>query len=498
MNKAAGVVVGVVVVAGIAWTGASWYTGTQVESKLQESIAKVNEQLKTLAPGSNASLALASFERGVFSSTAHYSLKVPRKEAKDGAAAETAEFLVNDHIEHGPFPLGNLKAGHFGPVMASSHAQLEKNDTVAAWFAATKGQAPITSDLSLAYGGNVDGRVQLAPAEYASGSDSLKFSGLTLNVDARNGGESAKVTGTMDSLVIGGKEADADKLTQFTVAGMNLDSDMKMGPSKLYTGKNTLTLKQIDVAATGEPPVVVKDYSQRIDVDETGGKFGGTVVYSVGMVNVAGKDVAGGQFAFNAKNLDPAAIKTLSDTYSKMVMRSMREGHATDGSGLTPTPEEKQQLQTSLETVLAGNPTFTIDPLLVKTDKGEARFTLVLDLAKPGQPNLPVEEAVAQTIRKLDARLQVAKPMVAGLVAQSMTQPGQDATAALQQATAQAEMMGGMAVQMGVAKIEGDNLVATLNYANGQVDFNGKKMPAAQFAQSVMGMVLGGGRGFGQ
>ncbi len=47
------------------------------------------------------------------------------------------------------------------------------------------------------------------------------------------------------------------------------------------------------------------------------------------------------------------------------------------------------------------------------------------------------------------------------------------------------EMAGIMAVQTGLAKIEGNDIVASLNYAAGQVDFNGQKMSLEDFINQM-------------
>ena len=52
-------------------------------------------------------------------------------------------------------------------------------------------------------------------------------------------------------------------------------------------------------------------------------------------------------------------------------------------------------------------------------------------------------------------------------------------------------MVGTMAGAMGLAKVENDNVVSYLNYADGQVDFNGKKMPLEQFLMMAMGGFMG-------
>ena len=71
---------------------------------------------------------------------------------------------------------------------------------------------------------------------------------------------------------------------------------------------------------------------------------------------------------------------------------------------------------------------------------------------------------------------------------------GVPADRATQTAKGQAEMVGTMATAMGVAKVENDNIVSYLNYADGQVDFNGKKMPLQQFMMMVMSGAMGGMR----
>lgn len=46
-----------------------------------------------------------------------------------------------------------------------------------------------------------------------------------------------------------------------------------------------------------------------------------------------------------------------------------------------------------------------------------------------------------------------------------------------------------MAEMMQLAKVDGDNIVSDLHYANQMVDFNGQKMTVQQFVSNVMGKV---------
>lgn len=47
-------------------------------------------------------------------------------------------------------------------------------------------------------------------------------------------------------------------------------------------------------------------------------------------------------------------------------------------------------------------------------------------------------------------------------------------------------MIGAMASALQLAKVEGDNIVTTLQYGNDSVDFNGRKMSVEEFAAFVM------------
>ena len=61
-----------------------------------------------------------------------------------------------------------------------------------------------------------------------------------------------------------------------------------------------------------------------------------------------------------------------------------------------------------------------------------------------------------------------------------------DAKLIADQATATADMFGSMAVGTQLAKLDGNNIVSTLHYANNQVEFNGQKMTVEEFVGFVM------------
>ena len=135
-----------------------------------------------------------------------------------------------------------------------------------------------------------------------------------------------------------------------------------------------------------------------------------------------------------------------------------------------------------------------LENLSFNTANGESRANMVLDLTKPQAIDLPTDQLVRQLIALLDFKLQVSKPMLVDvLTVQSQIDGQTDAKLIADQATATADMFSSMAVGSQLAKLDGNNIVTNLHYANNQVDFNGQKMTVEEFAGFVMSKFEGAG-----
>lgn len=64
-----------------------------------------------------------------------------------------------------------------------------------------------------------------------------------------------------------------------------------------------------------------------------------------------------------------------------------------------------------------------------------------------------------------------------------------DAKLIADQATATADMFGSMAVGSEFAKLDGNNVVTKLHYANNLVEFNGQKMTVEEFVGFIMSKI---------
>lgn len=155
---------------------------------------------------------------------------------------------------------------------------------------------------------------------------------------------------------------------------------------------------------------------------------------------------------------------------------------------------EEAKVRAAVNKVLAAKPQIALESLALKTGNGESRFSLGLNLAKPQSLELPTAELGKQLISQLDAKLSLSKPMVADLAAlQAQAEGMTDAKQIAEQGAATAEMLSAMAVATQLAKLEGNNVVSALHYANNEVNFNGQKMTVEQFIGFVMSKVAGAG-----
>ena len=490
MKKSA--IVGVVVALGAVWTGTAWYTGQKAEAFVKQSIDNANVELAKVGEkwGIAAVAELVSFERGVFSSTARYRMKftVP---AAEGKPAQERDLLFVEHLDHGPLPLSNLKSGAFMPAMVASRFALEETPTVKEWFAAAKGATPLSGSYSVSYAKNITGKFDLAPVEFAKDTTNLAFSGMKGDVEYDTSSKRGVFALASDSLVLSGP-SDTSDITSMAVKGITLNSDMSPASNGMYVGNQKLTFKDWTITSKERPPVQFKDTSIAAALTEAGTAMGAKMELDFGMINVQAKDMAGMKLVIDAQKLDSKALKTLNDIYEASSRRMLQS----KGEQQTPefTDEEKAQLKTNIEQLLAGNPTLAVSPLEVRTANGTSTFNLNLDLAKPATLEGDLSDTLMQGLRKLDAKLVLSKGNLADLMAIEPQVRGVPAEQAVQTAKGQAEMVGTMATAMGLGKVENNNIVTYLNYADGQVDFNGKKMPVEQFMMMVMSGAMGGMR----
>jgi uncharacterized protein YdgA (DUF945 family) len=213
------------------------------------------------------------------------------------------------------------------------------------------------------------------------------------------------------------------------------------------------------------------------------------VSYDIGNVSFNGNDIGAMQMLWKFGNFDIASTQALMKIYQEKV-QPQAQAAAAAGDTYTPhlSPADQALVQAEVSKLLSAKPHIELEKFSVKTATGESQFNLSMDLGNPSALDQPGAELLKQLLTQLDAKLVLSKPMIKDLAALRAKSEGlTDPAAIAQQAQAAAESVGGMAVMLQLGKVDGDNIVSNLHYANDVVDFNGVKMPAQQFAALMMG-----------
>jgi len=485
MKKTVGVLSGLVVAVAAVCTAGAWYTGKQLPAVLDQAMVQANIQLKQSA--GNMTVELASLDSHLFSSTAHYRVKV--KDMVVGDQLKSFEFGIVDRIEHGPLPWTRVKALKLMPVMAASNYALEKDAVTADWFAASGDVAPVYGQNSLGYDGSTDGTLIMPPMELKeAGVTRIKFSGLQVQATGTKDAEQARFTGDSASLMLNLEDAD-DVPMKVELKDLRVFGDLTKTPHGFYVGTMNMGMGEVS-ALLGEQQKVLlmKHLEQNNEYQADGDKLSGTMAYKVGDINFDGKPVGSGAMHWSIKNLDVPAMQALAAWYQTRLPEF--QAAAAQGDALPSLPmtdAEKAQVSAHVQQMLAAKPQIALDDFSFKTANGESHFSLSVQLGKPASLELPTAELYQQMITQVQSKLQVSKPMIGDLATLQARLEGQsDAQVLSQQASQAGEMVGMMALQSRMATVQGNDILANLHYAEGMVDFNGQKMTVEQFASLIM------------
>ncbi len=169
------------------------FTGKQLEGRIADMVQQANAQLRSSAPESGLELSYQDYQRGLFSS--HLQLVVkPIAGQANGWLAAGQSVVLDEVVDHGPFPLASLKAFNLAPAMASVHTTLVKNDASRALFEIAKGDT-----LYRRYAHCLQRRqpsaIVLNALDYAKGDEKVTFSGGQFQLDADRDGKNISLKG---------------------------------------------------------------------------------------------------------------------------------------------------------------------------------------------------------------------------------------------------------------------------------------------------------------
>ncbi|GMW54694.1 YdgA family protein [Klebsiella pneumoniae] len=392
---------------GVVWTGGAWFTGKQLEGRIADMVQQANAQLRSSAPESGLELSYQDYQRGLFSS--HLQLVVkPIAGQANGWLAAGQSVVLDEVVDHGPFPLASLKAFNLAPAMASVHTTLVKNDASQALFEIAKGDTPFTVDTRIAYSGDSQSAIVLNALDYAKGDEKVTFSGGQFQLDADRDGKNISLKGQAGSGQIDALNEYNQKV-QLRFVNLTTDGATELASFNERIGQQKMTLDKLAISVEGKELALIDgmalDGGSTLTQDGKG--VNSQVNYTVNSLKLQGQDMGSGKLTLKVDNVDGQAWHQFSQQYSAQSQALLAKPE------LAQNPELYQQALTetlfnALPILLKGNPSVTISPLSWRNAKGESTLNLSVLLKDPAQVTAPPQtlaDSLDRVVQSLDGKV---------------------------------------------------------------------------------------------
>lgn len=364
------VAVGVIVALGVVWTGASWYMGNKIESRLQEETKLANVQLAQLAKnaqfGADVKLEIRDYKKGVFTSNADFAVVISKDASDADQEKKVEEVIFTTDIDHGPFPLSDLAKFNLAPKLAAMNNTLVNNDTTKELFKLTKEKSIFDIHTSLAFDGGVSGEAKLNPIDFTENGDTVKTTPLTVEFssdkDATN--FTTKVKGDQVVVTKEGEETFTIKNIAGSVAGTKVNNDQYLFNEQL--------LSFAEIAHTSKDKASdfsLKDFSLTTKSDIKDKLFNISQTYYFKSLNVAGFEFGAGKFGYSIDKADPDAMLLLTKVYNNSLL-PWNKNHF----------DSSEMVEQAVRDVLEKGLVFRIDEASLTNKSGASKLAFNLDL----------------------------------------------------------------------------------------------------------------------
>ncbi|OON40409.1 hypothetical protein BTJ39_08315 [Izhakiella australiensis] len=477
------IAVGVVVALGVIWIGGAWLTGKKLEDNRDQALQNVNSWLQQQLPQSHLTVSYQDYQRGLFSSHVKLVIQSTSQTTDDALLKPGQSVVFQETIDHGPFPLAQLKKFNLIPSMASVHSDLQNTDPVRKLFELTKDKPFITADTRIGYSGDTSSDIHLLPIDYqdANSGDRLAFNGGDLTISADKQGNQVDYSGNIDSLAVTSKNA-MDMPVLLTFNGMTFDGKTHLGAGNLRVGDQTLALKKFNASIQGKEVFTAEGLKLLSDFKSDDKNINGQFDYSMDALKMQGQDFGSAKLTLKLSQLDADALKTFSDNYRNEMQPVIDQPNI---DPLVLQQKSREVFAKNLPLLLKGNPVISIAPLSWKNAKGESTFNLTASLRDPstGKPadGGDINQAADNVVKSLDAKLVIPMAMATETMTHVGMAEGNSEEQAAKLADQQVKGFAAMGQMFKLTTQQDNDIVASLHFADGQVEMNGEKMPLDQF-----------------
>ncbi|EFT2689261.1 YdgA family protein [Escherichia coli] len=483
MNKSL-VAVGVIVALGVVWTGGAWYTGKKIETHLEDMVAQANAQLKLTAPESNLEVSYQNYHRGVFSS--QLQLLVKPIAGKENPWIKSGQSVIfNESVDHGPFPLAQLKKLNLIPSMASIQTTLVNNEVSKPLFDMAKGETPFEINSRIGYSGDSSSDISLKPLNYEQKDEKVAFSGGEFQLNADRDGKAISLSGEAQSGRIDAVNEYNQKV-QLTFNNLKTDGSSTLASFGERVGNQKLSLEKMTISVEGKELALLEgmEISGKSDLVNDGKTINSQLDYSLNSLKVQNQDLGSGKLTLKVGQIDGEAWHQFSQQYNAQTQALLAQPE------IANNPELYQEKVTeaffsALPLMLKGDPVITIAPLSWKNSQGESALNLSLFLKDPATTTKEAPQTLAQevdrSVKSLDAKLTIPVDMATEFMTQVAKLEGYQEDQAKKLAKQQVEGASAMGQMFRLTTLQDNTITTSLQYTNGQITLNGQKMPLEDF-----------------
>ena len=384
--------VAVIAAVGLAYTGASWYFGKSYEDNTYAIVQNANQDLRQFFGVEAPQIAIADYQRGIFSSTASYSINFEQ-------AGSDESLHLHDQIQHGPIP-GLLQGKpQFG--LAHSSITLPKTDDYQELFAITQQQSPFQLDTLLSFNLDADSILNVIAIQHTSAKgDKVDFAGAQLQLKSSNNLRDFTLSGEIQPLTI---ESETDDTQAFRLAKQRLNGSLSDLNGPTQSSEFEYLLEAADVVQRDQSSVQLKQFSLKQSDAATDHLLSFDGQYQLQELLIDGQAIGQFTLGFKGKNFDQKIYRELLDL-AKV--------------GLQDSPEAQMAAQAKVGflvlELLNKNPELHLTPISWRNAAGESTLSFNLTLAAPqgldvlGDP----QQAASEILQDIGLSMDLSLPML--------------------------------------------------------------------------------------
>ncbi|SFU89347.1 YdgA family protein [Xenorhabdus koppenhoeferi] len=480
------VAVSVIVALGAVWTGASWYTGKKLEEHLNHIVNKANTEIENAFPESGAEWQAKDFNRGIFSSDVRLILNI-KNGVENVGIQPNEEIIFKSTIEHGPFPIANLKKFNLLPKMASIHSELEKSDALKELFSFTQEKSLFKLNANVGYNRSLSANIDLIPINHTETKENgekyvFSFSGAKIVADTNH-----DLSAFSFDINSGGLSFSSQtKKEAIILKGVHFTGDNKKGNFDIYVGDQNYSIGEISIHGNeGNPKaedskdVSFKGIKITSNLTDNKDNLNIKVGYSIDGIKIKDMELGSGKFVLGMEKLDGESVRKFTQAYNDTVANALTNDELDSDT-------VSYAILYNLHLLFNKNPQFSISPFSWKNSKGESSVDFKLSLQNiPEDKNtllsMEPEEMIRNLIQELSLQINIPKAMLIESLTQTEVLEGKDKTAAEAKAEKQVQQLTQEGLKYKIITDENSVIGLNLHYAKDKVKLNNKESSLNQF-----------------